>query len=63
VTDAGIRAAARALDASGLAEHGWAYVNIDDYWQMRSEEKTRSELMGLPATRTARSIRTAIFRT
>jgi len=48
VTDAGIRAAARALDASGLAEHGWSYVNIDDYWQMRPEEKTRSELMGRP---------------
>ena len=24
---------ARALVASGLADHGWAYVNIDDTWQ------------------------------
>jgi alpha-galactosidase len=24
---------ARALAASGLAEHGWVYVNIDDSWQ------------------------------
>jgi alpha-galactosidase len=30
--------AARAMVASGLAEHGWTYVNIDDGWQgSRSE--------------------------
>ena len=28
-----MRAAARALAASGLRDHGWTYVNIDDGWQ------------------------------
>lgn len=32
--DAGkIRDAARGMVASGLAQHGWSYVNIDDCWQ------------------------------
>ncbi len=33
VDDATVRAAARALVDSGLAAHGWIYVNIDDSWQ------------------------------
>ena len=33
VDDAKIRAAADALVASGLADHGWTYINIDDCWQ------------------------------
>ena len=34
VTAQNIKDAADALDATGLAEHGWGgYVNIDDYWQ------------------------------
>ncbi len=28
-----VLASARALAGSGLAEHGWSYVNIDDCWQ------------------------------
>ncbi len=28
-----IRKAAAAMDASGLADHGWTYINIDDCWQ------------------------------
>lgn len=28
-----VRAAARAMVALGLREHGWSYVNIDDGWQ------------------------------
>ena len=35
VSDADIRAAARAMVASGLADHGWSYVNIDDGWARR----------------------------
>jgi alpha-galactosidase len=27
--------AARAMTASGLAQHGWTYINIDDSWQDR----------------------------
>lgn len=33
VTEANVRAAADALVASGLSQHGWTYVNIDDCWQ------------------------------
>jgi alpha-galactosidase len=28
-----VKAAATALVKSGLINHGWAYINIDDYWQ------------------------------
>ena len=33
VTARNIRDAADALEASGLSEHGYSYVNIDDFWQ------------------------------
>ena len=33
VTAKDIRNAADALEKTGLAEHGWSYVNIDDFWQ------------------------------
>jgi len=33
VTDANLRAAAKAMVDSGLIQHGWQYVNIDDGWQ------------------------------
>lgn len=32
-----VLASARALVDSGLAKHGWSYVNIDDTWQGRRE--------------------------
>jgi alpha-galactosidase len=33
VDDQKVRAAADAMVASGLVEHGWTYINIDDCWQ------------------------------
>lgn len=33
VSDASIRAAAKAMADRGLAAHGWSYINIDDCWQ------------------------------
>lgn len=33
VSDAKIRATAEAMVATGLVNHGWTYVNIDDCWQ------------------------------
>jgi alpha-galactosidase len=33
VSEEKVRAAARALVTSGLRDHGWSYVNIDDGWQ------------------------------
>ena len=42
--------AARALDETGLADYGWAYVNLDDWWQMNNSgndrSKTRSDVQG-----------------
>ena len=30
------KAAAKAMHESGLADHGWAYVNLDDWWEMNN---------------------------
>jgi alpha-galactosidase len=35
VDDAKIRAAADALVKSGLIDHGWSYINIDDCWAVK----------------------------
>ena len=42
------RAAAKALDESGLGNHGWSYINLDGAWQMNNskEIKNRPELRG-----------------
>jgi alpha-galactosidase len=42
-----VKAAADAMISSGLADHGWTYVNIDDYWQnhLPTDEKTLQELV------------------
>lgn len=33
VSQENVAAMARAMAASGLADHGWSYINIDDCWQ------------------------------
>jgi len=33
VNEANVRAAADAMAASGLIDHGWTYINIDDCWE------------------------------
>jgi len=42
------KAAAEALDASGLADYGFAYINLDDWWEMNnsSQNTKRPELKG-----------------
>ncbi len=35
VNQARVEAAAKAMANSGLAQHGWTYINIDDTWQGR----------------------------
>jgi alpha-galactosidase len=39
VTADKIKAAADAMVSSGLADHGWTYINIDDYWQVHRDSK------------------------
>ena len=34
-----IKAAADAMVASGLINHGWTYINIDDYWQVHRDSQ------------------------
>jgi alpha-galactosidase len=46
VSDEKIRRAADAMAGSGLADHGWSYINIDDYWQTCPGEKNDASLMG-----------------
>jgi len=46
VSDEKIRSAADAMVASGLADHGWTYINIDDFWQTRPGEKNDATLIG-----------------
>lgn len=45
VTDSAIRSAARGMVESGLADHGWCYVNIDDGWAVKlsPEAKVRRD--------------------
>jgi alpha-galactosidase len=35
VDDNRVRSAANAMVASGLTQHGWAYINIDDCWEIK----------------------------
>ncbi len=35
VDDGKVRSAADAMVASGLAQHGWTYINIDDCWEIK----------------------------
>ena len=46
VDAAKVRAAADAMVSSGLADHGWNYINIDDFWQNRPGEEKDKTLMG-----------------
>ncbi len=39
VTGANIKDTIDVFDKSGLAEHGWSYVNIDDFWQNKPSAK------------------------
>ena len=46
VTDAHIRQAADAMIKSGLADHGWSYINIDDFWQTNPGAQDDPSLQG-----------------
>ncbi len=45
VDDAKVRASADALVSSGLVNHGWTYINIDDCWEIKPDA-TEPELKG-----------------
>jgi alpha-galactosidase len=39
VSQAKVEAAADAMVSSGLANHGWTYINVDDFWQVNPGSK------------------------
>ena len=39
-----VMACARALQESGLGDHGWAYVNLDDWWEMNNSGCPRAKM-------------------
>ncbi len=47
VNESHVRAAADAMVNSGLINHGWNYINIDDCWQIKHSSKD-SMLVGKP---------------
>lgn len=42
ISDAMVRAQANALVSSGLADHGYSYINIDDGWNMKPGPSARN---------------------
>lgn len=46
ITDANIRETARLIDALGLADYGWSFVNLDDGWQRRPTKSKWSDPPG-----------------
>ena len=55
VDDAKVRAAADAFENSGLADHGWTFINIDDGWEdpvrrPNGEIRTNSKFPDMKAT-------------
>ena len=48
VSDDKVRAAADAMVASGLAAHGFQYVNIDDCWEGERDAGARSKPTRVP---------------
>ena len=47
VSAAKVKAAADAMVQSGLIDHGWTYINIDDYWETKPGADD-STLLGAP---------------
>ena len=68
IDEAKVRAAAEALVAAGLADHGFAYVNIDDGWQGGRDHRGRihahegfGDLRGLTDDLHAMGLRVGIY--
>lgn len=43
-----VKKAAEAMVSSGLIQHGWTYINIDDYWQQKPSAMGRDPTLGGP---------------
>jgi alpha-galactosidase len=47
VTQERVKAAADAMVSSGLINHGWTYINIDDYWEKKPGASNDPTLQGI----------------
>jgi hypothetical protein len=45
VSDARVRSSADAMIKSGLANHGWTYMNIDDGWEAPARDQKTGEIL------------------
>ncbi len=66
VTGDNVKDAAEAMVKSGLINHGWSYINIDDYWEFNQglAEQGDPTMVGVtPRQQTAPSARTNAFPT
>ena len=48
VTKEHVLAAANAMVEKGLINHGWTYINIDDYWEQNPRRMTNDPTLGGP---------------
>jgi alpha-galactosidase len=48
VTQERVKAAADAMVATGLINHGWTYINIDDYWERNQRGMRNDPTLGGP---------------
>ena len=46
VTEDDVKRAADAMASSGLINHGWTYVNVDDYWEVKPSATNDATLQG-----------------
>ena len=56
VAEANVRSAADAMVASGLINHGWTYINIDDCWEAGRDAESRKKEALLEAKEKAHEI-------
>ena len=48
VTEEKVKAAADAMVKSGLIDHGWTYINVDDFWQVNPKKARQDPTLAGP---------------
>ncbi|HXR06563.1 MAG TPA: putative Ig domain-containing protein [Candidatus Acidoferrum sp.] len=56
VTQERVKAAADAMVSSGLINHGWTYINIDDYWEKNERRTNDPTLQGVGRDETGKIV-------
>ena len=63
VTEERVKSAADAMVKSGLINHGWTYINVDDYWQNHRNSKRPDVARAVPRHERIHRARTRVFPT